>query len=118
MPPPDGTRRAVLLTVDDDPADSRALARDLRPRYGGRSRVVRAEPGDAAMDAVRQMKLRGALVAVNPADYGMPEMNGIESLEQAMHDYLGPRRNLLTAYAETGAAIDAINVVDLDHYLL
>ena len=64
------------------------------------------------------MKLRGDLVAVILADYRMPEMNGIEFLEQAMDIYPGARRVLLTAYADTGAAIDAINVVDLDHYLL
>ena len=64
------------------------------------------------------MKLRGDVVAVILADYRMPEMNGIEFLEQAMDIYPGARRVLLTAYADTGAAIDAINVVDLDHYLL
>ena len=64
------------------------------------------------------MKLRGDLVAVILADYRMPEMSGIEFLEQAMDIYPGARRVLLTAYADTGAAIDAINVVDLDHYLL
>ena len=64
------------------------------------------------------MKLRGDLVAAILADYRMPEMNGIEFLEQAMDIYPGARRVLLTAYADTGAAIDAINVVDLDHYLL
>jgi thioredoxin reductase (NADPH) len=118
MTPPDGTRRAVLLTVDDDPGVSRAVARDLRRRYGERHRVVRAESGASAMDALRQMKLRGDLVAVLLADYRMPDMNGIEFLEQAMDVYPGARRILLTAYADTGAAIDAINVVDLDHYLL
>ena len=64
------------------------------------------------------MKLRGDLVAVILADYRMPEMNGIEFLERAIDIYPGARRVLLTAYADTGAAIDAINVVDLDHYLL
>ena len=79
---------------------------------------MRAESGASALDALRQMKLRGDLVAVILADYRMPEMNGIEFLEQAMDIYPGARRVLLTAYADTGAAIDAINVVDLDHYLL
>ena len=64
------------------------------------------------------MKLRGELVAVLLADYRMPEMNGIEFLEQAMDVYPAARRVLLTAYADTDAAIDAINMVDLDHYLL
>jgi len=110
--------RTAILTVDDDPGVSRAVARDLRRRYGERHRIVRAESGAAALDALRQLKLRGDLVAVMLADYRMPEMNGIEFLEQAMDIYPGARRVLLTAYADTGAAIDAINVVDLDHYLL
>jgi thioredoxin reductase (NADPH) len=110
--------RPVILTVDDDPGVSRAVARDLRRKYGERHRIVRAESGDAALDALRQMKLRGDPVAVLLADYRMPEMNGIEFLEQAMDIYPRARRALLTAYADTGAAIDAINVVDLDYYLL
>jgi thioredoxin reductase (NADPH) len=110
--------RMTILTVDDDPAVSRAVARDLRRRYGERYRVVRAESAAAALDALRQMKLRGDLVAMILADYRMPDQNGIEFLEQAMDIYPGARRVLLTAYADTGAAIDAINVVDLDHYLL
>jgi thioredoxin reductase (NADPH) len=112
------TIRTAILTVDDDPGVSRAVARDLRRRYGERHRIVRAESASAGLDALRQMKLRGDLVAVILADYRMPELNGIEFLEQAMDIYPGARRVLLTAYADTGAAIDAINVVDLDHYLL
>jgi thioredoxin reductase (NADPH) len=112
------TIRTAIVTVDDDPGVSRAVARDLRRRYGERHRIVRAESAAAALDALRQMKLRGDLVAVILADYRMPELNGIEFLEQAMDIYPGARRVLLTAYADTGAAIDAINVVDLDHYLL
>src|SRR6202046_4769390 len=114
----DETSRAAILTVDDDPGVSRAVARDLRRQYGNRYRIVRAESASDALDALRQMKLRGDLVAVILADYRMPELNGIEFLEQAMDIYPGARRVLLTAYADTGAAIDAINVVDLDHYLL
>jgi thioredoxin reductase (NADPH) len=106
------------MTVDDDPDVSRAIARDLRRRYGEQNRIVRAESGEAALDALRQMKLRGDLVAMILADYRMPQLNGIEFLERAMDIYPGARRALLTAYADTGAAIDAINVVDLDYYLL
>src|SRR5262249_14822782 len=112
------TIRTAILTVDDDPGVSRAVARDLRRRYGERHRIVRAESGPSALEALRQMKLRGEQVAVLLADYRMPEMNGIEFLEQAMDIYPAARRVLLTAYADTNAAIDAINVVDLDHYLL
>ncbi|MFD8412311.1 FAD-dependent oxidoreductase [Streptomyces sp. NPDC059650] len=110
--------RTVILTVDDDPGVSRAIARDLRRRYGGGYRIVRAESGESALEALRELKLRGDLVAVILADYRMPQMNGIEFLEQALGVYPGARRVLLTAYADTNAAIDAINVVDLDHYLL
>jgi thioredoxin reductase (NADPH) len=94
------------------------VARDLRRRYGDRHRIIRAESGAQALEALREMTLRGELVAVIVADYRMPGMNGIEFLEQAMDLYPNARRVLLTAYADTGAAIDAINVVDLDHYLL
>ena len=110
--------RPVLLTVDDDPEVSRAIARDLRRHYGESYRVVRAESGMAALDALRELKLRGEQVAVLLADHRMPQMNGIEFLEQAIDLYPAARRVLLTAYADTGAAIDAINVVDLDYYLL
>ncbi|WP_411118624.1 FAD-dependent oxidoreductase [Streptomyces sp. 058-1L] len=110
--------RTVILTVDDDPGVSRAIARDLRRRYGGDYRIVRAESGESAVEALRELKLRGDLVAVILADYRMPQMNGIQFLEEAIGVYPGARRVLLTAYADTDAAIDAINVVDLDHYLL
>lgn len=94
------------------------MARDLRRRYGASYRIVRAESGESALGALRELKLRGDLVAAILADYRMPSMNGIEFLERAMDVHPGARRVLLTAYADTGAAIDAINVVDLDHYLL
>jgi len=114
----DARPRPAILTVDDDPDVSRAVARDLRRRYGEQYRIVRAESGDAALDALRELKLRGDQVAVILADYRMPQMNGIEFLEEALQYFPGARRALLTAYADTGAAIDAINVVDLDYYLL
>jgi thioredoxin reductase (NADPH) len=112
------TSRPAILTVDDDPSVSRAVARDLRRRYGEDYRVLRAESGEAALDALREIKLRGEEVAVLVADYRMPGMSGIEFLEQAMDLFPLARRVLLTAYADTDAAIQAINVVDLDHYLL
>src|SRR6201992_4004708 len=110
--------RSAILTVDDAPGVSRAVARDLRRRYGETYRIVRAETAEQALDALREMKLRGDTVAVLLADYRMPRMSGLEFLEQAMDIYPNARRVLLTAYADTGAAIDAINVVDLDYYLL
>src|ERR1700729_1884529 len=110
--------RTAIITVDDDPDVSRAVSRDLRRRYGSEYRIIRAESGPSALDALRELKLRGDQVAVILADYRMPNMNGVEFLEHAMDIYPGARRVLLTAYADTSAAIDAINVVDLDHYLL
>ncbi|MGM0356857.1 FAD-dependent oxidoreductase [Streptomyces sp. ECR3] len=118
MAQPAAPARTVILTVDDDPGVSRAVARDLRRRYGESHRVVRAEDGETALDALRELKLRGDQVAVILADYRMPRMNGIEFLERAMDIHPAARRVLLTAYADTNAAIDAINVIDLDHYLL
>jgi thioredoxin reductase (NADPH) len=108
----------VLLSVDDDPSVSRAVARDLRRRYGEHHRVLRASSGPEALEALRELKLRGEQVAVLLADYRMPEMSGIEFLEAAMDLFPRARRALLTAYADTDAAIAAINVVDVDHYLL
>ncbi len=108
----------VILTVDDDPVVSRAVARDIRRRYGDRYRVLRASSGPEALDALREVKLRGEQVALLLADHRMPEMTGVEFLEAAMDIFPAARRVLLTAYADTDAAIEAINVVDLDHYLL
>jgi len=107
-----------MLTVDDDPAVSRAVARDLRRRYGQDYQIVRASSAAEALDALREIKLRGGRVAVLLADYRMPQMNGVDFLEQAMDLFPHARRALLTAYADTDAAIQAINVVDVDHYLL
>ena len=110
--------RPAIVTVDDDPSVSRAVARDLRREYGAQHRIVRGESGPQTLDAVRELKLRGEQVAVIIADYRMPQMNGIEFLEQVMDIFPSARRVLLTAYADTDAAIQAINLVDVDHYLL
>ena len=114
----DTDRKPILLTVDDDPGVSRAVARDLRRQYGGAYRVVRTESGPQALETLRELKLRGDPVAVMLADHRMPDMSGLEFLEEAMDLFPHARRALLTAYADTDAAIEAINIVDLDHYLL
>src|ERR1700754_5274153 len=93
----DQSRKPVILTVDDDPSVSRAVARDLRRKYGEANRIVRAESGPEALDTLKQLKLRGETVAVVVADYRMPQMTGIEFLEQAMDLYPAARRILLTA---------------------
>ncbi len=110
--------KPAILTVDDDPAVSRAVARDLRKQYAEDYRIIRADSGQEALDALKELTLRGEQVAVLLADYRMPNMTGLQFLEHAMDLFPRARRVLLTAYADTDAAIQAINVVDLDHYLL
>ncbi len=115
---PERQARPVVLTVDDDPSVSRAVARDLRRRYGADYRIMRSDSGEEALQAIREVVLRGEQIAAILADYRMPRMNGVDFLEQAMDLVPQARRALLTAYADTNAAIQAINVVDVDHYLL
>ena len=110
--------RPILLTVDDDPSVSRAVARDLRRHYGADYRILRADNGTDGLDLIREVVLRGEQIAAILADYRMPRMNGIDFLEAAMDLVPRARRALFTAYADTDAAIAAINVVDVDHYLL
>ena len=110
--------RPVVLAVDDEPSVARAVERDLRRRYGREFRVLRAESGAEALTALRESKLRGASIALLLADQRMPVMSGVEFLEHAIALAPEAKRVLLTAYADTQAAIDAINRVSLDHYLL
>ena len=112
MPPP------ILLTVDDDPEVSRSLARDLRQQYGEEYRIRRAESGSSALDALRELKLRDEQVGLLVADQRMPGMSGVEFLEQSRGLFPKARRVLLTAYADTDAAIAAINQADVHYYLL
>src|SRR2546423_7269432 len=108
----------ILLTVDDDPEVSRSLARDLRQQYGEDYRIRRAESGPAALDALKELKLRDEKVGLLLADHRMPEMTGVEFLEQPREFSPKARRVLLTAYADTDAAIGAINRADVDYYML
>jgi thioredoxin reductase (NADPH) len=110
--------RPVLLAVDDDPDVLRAVERDLRKQYSDRYRVVSADSGAGALQLLARLSQRAEPVALLVADYRMPRMNGIEFLTAAVREFPDVRRVLLTAYADTEAAISAINVVKLDHYLL
>ena len=110
--------KPVLLTVDDDPEVLRAIERDLRRKYASDYRVLRAESGPAAMEIVRELKVRNNSVALFLVDQRMPGLSGVEFLEQAMTLYPDAKRVLLTAYADTDAAIAAINEAGIDHYLL
>lgn len=110
--------KPVILTVDDDPDVLQAIARDLRKQYGDRFRIVRADSGETAIDALHQLKLRSETVALFLIDQRMPQMNGVEFLEQAIPLFPEAKRALLTAYADTEAAIRAINSARLDYYLL
>ncbi len=110
--------RPVILTVDDDPEVLRAIERDLRAKYAANFRIVRADSGVAALDVLRRLEKQGEAVALLVVDHRMPQMNGIETLTEAMKLYPDAKRVLLTAYADTDAAINAINKVHLNHYLL
>ena len=110
--------KPVLMTVDDDLPVLRAVERDLRARYGETYRVVAANSGADALEAVRQLTLRGSTVALFLVDQRMPQMTGIEFLGQAIELQPDARRVLLTAYADTDVAIRAINDIRLDHYIL
>ena len=110
--------KPVIWTVDDDPDVLRAVERDLRRRYGDRYRVISADSGPSALDATRRLKLRNEPVALFLVDQRMPHMSGVEFLEKAIELYPDSKRALLTAYADTDAAIRAINSVHIDHYLM
>jgi thioredoxin reductase (NADPH) len=104
--------------VDDDPDVLRAIERDLRIRYGQRCRIVRADSGAVALELLRRLDRQNEPVALMLVDHRMPQMNGIDTLTEAMKIYPEAKRVLLTAYADTEAAIRAINEVQLHHYLL
>jgi thioredoxin reductase (NADPH) len=110
--------KPVIWTVDDDPDVLRAVERDLRRQYGDRYKVISADSGASALEAVRQLKLRNEMVALFLVDQRMPRMSGVEFLEKALEFYPDAKRALLTAYSDTDAAIRAINSVQIDRYLM
>jgi thioredoxin reductase (NADPH) len=115
---PERTRRPAIVAVDDEPAVLAAVARDLRRQFGERYRVLRANSGEEALEVVRELVARGDQVALLIADQRMPGLSGTEYLVEARKLAPAAKRVLLTAYADTGAAIQAINEVALDYYLL
>ncbi|MGB0561875.1 MAG: response regulator, partial [Spirulinaceae cyanobacterium] len=111
-------KKPIILTVDDDPDVLQAIARDLRRQYGDRHRIMRADSGQAALEILQQLTLRQETVALFLVDQRMPQMSGVEFLAEASPLFPEAKRVLLTAYADTDAAIRAINVARLDYYLL
>jgi thioredoxin reductase (NADPH) len=110
--------KPVILAVDDDPPVLRAVERDLRARYGQDQRIVAADSGQRGVDVLGELRLRGTPVAAIVTDQRMPGMTGIELLAKAVELAPDAKRVLLTAYADTDVAIEAINSVRLDHYIL
>ncbi|MGB7556932.1 MAG: FAD-dependent oxidoreductase [Nitrososphaeraceae archaeon] len=110
--------RPVLLTVDDNPQVVRAIERDLRRQYGKRFRVLKAESGQEALRLVKKLKLRNEILALLLADQRMPQMSGVSLLEEVMNIFPEAKRVLLTAYADTEAAIRSINKAKIDYYLM
>lgn len=108
----------TILTVDDDPEVLRVIERDLRRKYGDRFRVLKADSSIKALKLLNQLKLRNESVGLLLVDQRMPRMTGVEFLEQAMEIFPDAKRVLLTAYADTKAAIRAINIAKIDYYLL
>jgi thioredoxin reductase (NADPH) len=110
--------KPVIFSIDDDPSVLSAVERDLRAYYGQNYRIIPINSGKAALDYLRKMQQRNETVALFLVDQRMPEMNGVEFLEQAIQAYPQAKRVLLTAYADTEAAISSINEVGLDYYLM
>ena len=110
--------KPVIFSIDDDPSVLNAVERDLRARYGQDYRIIPINSGRAALDYLQKLQQRNETVALFLVDQRMPEMSGVEFLEQAILTYPQAKRVLLTAYADTEAAISSINEVGLDYYLM
>ena len=110
--------KPVIFTVDDEPQVLNAVERDLRAQYANDYRILKSSSGEAALDAVRELKKRNDPIALFLVDQRMPSMSGTEFLTEAQKIYPESRKVLLTAYADTEAAIDSINSIGLDFYLM
>lgn len=110
--------KPILLTVDDDPDVLRAIEHDLRSQYGAEYRVISSDAPEAALDLLKGLKVRNDAVALLLVDQRMPHMDGVTFLQEARHIYPDAKRTLLTAYADTNAAISAINQANLDYFFM
>ena len=110
-------RKPVILTVDDDISVLEALVQDLRRHYGSRYRIIRATSGQSGLEVLEELKRRGEAIALLLSDQRMPGMSGVEFLEKSIALVPAAKRVLLTAYADTEAAIRAINAAKIHYYL-
>lgn len=110
--------KPILLSVDDDSDVLRAIERDLRSQYGADYRVIGSDAPDKALDILKQLKVRSDHVALLLADQRMPRMNGVEFLQEGMQIFPDAKRALLTAYADTSAAISAINEANINYFFM
>jgi thioredoxin reductase (NADPH) len=110
--------KPVIFSVDDDPGVLRAIARDLRQRYGDDYRIMRADSGMTALESLQELRKRNQPVALFVVDQRMPGMDGVEFVSRAARLFPDAKRVLLTAYADTDAAINAINAAAVHYYLL
>ncbi|MGA8102062.1 MAG: FAD-dependent oxidoreductase [Candidatus Acidiferrales bacterium] len=110
--------KPILLSVDDDPDVLRAIERDLRSHYGAEYRVIGSGNPEAALELLKQLQVRNDSVALLLADQRMPRMDGVAFLQEAMRIFPDAKRALLTAYADTNAAISAINQANINYFFL
>ena len=110
--------KPVIFSIDDDSSVLNSVERDLRTRYGQDYRILSINQGRTALDYLKRLQQRNETVALFLVDHRMPEMNGVEFLQEAIKTYPQAKRVLLTAYADTQAAIDSINEVGLNYYLM
>jgi thioredoxin reductase (NADPH) len=110
--------KPILLSVDDDSDVLRAIERDLRSQYGAEYRVIGSDSPEKALDILKQLKVRSDRVALMLADQRMPRMNGVEFLQEGMQIFPDAKRALLTAYADTNAAISAINEANINYFFM
>jgi thioredoxin reductase (NADPH) len=110
--------KPIIMTIDDELQVLNAIERDLRKQFGGTYRILKADSGADALETLQHLKKRNEIVALFLSDQRMPSMTGVEFLAEASQLYSDARKVLLTAYADTQAAIESINTIGLDHYLM